>query len=99
MRHVIVTRVSLGLAVLFLVSGGLFALVVTSRRQVVPADSPAGAGGGAAAFTDRCGSCHDAADLAPAVRHDRARIDAFLRTHGGAAPEERRPILDYVASR
>lgn len=131
MRHVIVTRVTLGLAVLFLAAAGLFTSVVRSRRavptaapaeasssetvsseampsaatssSVAPApsvDAPAAAPGrGEVAFAARCGGCHDAASLAGRVRDDRDGALRFLRTHGEAAPEESRLILDYVATR
>lgn len=109
MRHVIVSRVTRGLTVLFVVSAGLFALVVSSRPAPVPvspadtspppASATVPAPDGRTAFADRCGGCHDAADLASAVQTSRASVDTFLRTHGGAAPEERRPILDFLASR
>lgn len=109
MRHVIVSRVTRGLTVLFVVSAGLFALIVSSRPAPVlvspaetsqpPASATVPAPDGRMAFADRCGGCHDAADLTAAVRARQAGIETFLRTHGGATPEERRPILDFLAAR
>jgi len=118
MRHIIVTRVSVGLTVLFVCAAGAFTLVVRSRhpdRVTSPASAP-GSGdaaraaradaappetspSGDAVFAARCGGCHAAADLLGQVREDRAGVTHFLRTHGEAAPEENRLILDYLASR
>ena len=101
MRHVIVSRVTRGLTVLFVVSAGLFALIVSSRPAPVlvspaetsqpPASATVPAPDGRMAFADRCGGCHDAADLTAAVRARQAGIETFSVHTEGRRPKSAAP--------
>jgi mono/diheme cytochrome c family protein len=103
MRHVTVRRFALGLALLFVAAAAIFAWMVVpapsdraGQALEGPPPSPA------ALFEQRCGACHVAADLAPAVREGgadtRRRLEAFLEDHGDAPAPEDRLILDFLAA-
>lgn len=103
MHHVIVTRVSLTLCLLFGASILGFAWLA-GRGAPVAAPPPADAAA-RQLFETHCGRCHDAAELAAGLRGDldtEARIrelEAFLADHGRADAQTDRAILDYLASR
>lgn len=52
-------------------------------------------------FQRHCAACHDAGDLATAMREGgagaRSTTETFLRDHGDATGEEDRLILDYLS--
>lgn len=100
MHHVIVTRVSVSLCVLFAVCILGFALLVHDSE-------PAGEDGadpatGRALFDQYCGRCHGveelAADLAQAPDREAriAELERFLESHGRSSAPEDRSILEYL---
>jgi hypothetical protein len=102
MRHVVVRRAAAGLAVLFVVSAGVFAWFAapgaTREESTGEPDEPPAA---AAVFDRYCGSCHAAADLRTALgdgdEEARRRLELFLGDHGAAPADDDRLIADYLA--
>lgn len=103
MRHLLVTRVVAGLAVLLVAACLLFARIVTPLP--VPGAGPAA--DGAALFESRCSACHAAADFAArwAAPADHAPADpeevrrelvGFLAGHGHSSPAEDAAIADWL---
>jgi mono/diheme cytochrome c family protein len=100
MRHVIVRRSALLLALLFFGAAGVFTWMVGPTPGAVPtgtAPQPA-----AAAFEQHCGTCHTVAELAATLRNadtvKRMEIERLLVDHGDAPPGDDRLILDYLAT-
>lgn len=101
MHHVIVTRVSVSLCV-------LFAACILGFAALVHDPEPAGRDEaepepGRALFDRHCGRCHGvgelAADLARAPDREArmAELEGFLESHGRASAAEDRVILEYLA--
>jgi mono/diheme cytochrome c family protein len=100
MRHVIVRRFALLLALLFFGAAGVFTWMVgpaPATMSMGPTPQPA-----AAAFEQRCGGCHTFTELAATLRNadavKRMEIERFLAEHGDAPPQDDRLILDYLAA-
>jgi mono/diheme cytochrome c family protein len=102
MRHVIVSRVTAALTVLFLAAALLFSRLTTPRGATTAADAAVQTDG-ARLFDTHCGSCHDANDLRPGLQNatvgQRHALEDFLTGHGEAAQEDDRLILDYLAGK
>lgn len=101
MRHVIVTRVTLLVFVLFLAAAGLFAWITAPARTGDPARPATGEDGGRL-FESHCASCHDAGSLRPGAgaldAAGRRSLERFLENHGTATSDEDRRIVEYLAA-
>ncbi len=102
MRHVIVRRFAMVLALFFLGAAGAFTWVVGRERTAPhPAAEPASPAA-ASVFDERCGSCHTLAELSATLRAGgsvrRLEVERFLDQHAEASPEEDRLILDYLGA-
>ena len=102
MRHVIVQRFAVLLALLFVGAAAVFTWMVgpePSARSSGPEPPPRAA---AIAFEERCGTCHAPVDLSAVLREGgapkRLDIERFLEQHGDAPPEEDQLILDYLGA-
>lgn len=97
MRHVVVTRVSIFLAALFVAAAAVFAWLTRSADAQRPTITTPD---GLALFETHCASCHTASDLRSTLRglNDARRheLEQFLNEHGDAAPEDDRRILDEL---
>lgn len=103
MNHRFVTRVVIGITVLFIAASLSFA-------RLRAASAPAGAGTagpqgaahpGAALFSSHCGSCHEAGAVAAPLRGPAAGARAqgmveFLRRHGKSSDAQDRLIVEYL---
>lgn len=98
MRHQVVKRVTVLLAILVLLSAGAFAWLVRDQPETSPPpaqDAPAGA----SLFERHCTPCHSAGGLRQTFRDSgatRAAWERLLGRHGKATDEEDRLILDYL---
>lgn len=103
MHHVIVTRVSITLCILFAGCVLGFAWLSAGAPESDPALAPAPAARGEALFQTYCGRCHDVAELVTPIRDaaDReallAEWEAFLGRHGRADAAQDRIILEFLA--
>jgi mono/diheme cytochrome c family protein len=102
MRHALVTRITLALALLLAGASLLFAWGVRRpSRAASPALPPAERGIGKALFARHCAGCHAAGELAEPFRRaaDQAAAEMlrFLEDHAPAGGEaERRAIVEHV---
>lgn len=104
MRHVIVSRVSISMCMLFGACVLVFAWLVSTPAPAGPAAPAAAEGGeGEALFSTYCGRCHSVEELAGTLREapDRdallAEWEVFLETHGRTSAVQDRAILKYLA--
>jgi mono/diheme cytochrome c family protein len=99
MRHVAVQRLTVLLAVAFLLYALAFAWLVRDEPTAPPArQEPLGTG--AVLFGRYCAACHLREDLRQALRargvEVRGSPETFLRQHGDASDAEDHLILDYL---
>ena len=101
--HVRLTTV--GVAALIAVSAIVFGLRAPRRDTTAsaPAATPAAALDGASLFDRHCAGCHSASDVARGLRAApdpaaaRKELGRFLESHGSAAADEDRAIVDFLA--
>ena len=98
MRHVVVTRTVMVLALMSAGACLLFASYVGRAGRERPAGAPAVTAGGEL-FERRCAGCHAAAEVAPAADDPavaRASLLRFLAGHGHSDAVESDRIADFL---
>jgi hypothetical protein len=102
MRHVIVRRFAMVLALFFLGAAGAFTWVVGRERPAPYQAAKPAPPAAASVFDERCGSCHTLAELSATLRAvgsvRQLEIERFLGQHAEASPEDDRVSLDYLGA-